>query len=294
MARQTWPGWCAVCEKSVVFRSYGPWHRDQLVCTGCRSIPRQRAIIAVLSMVRPGWRNERIWELAPAGPASRKLRRECPTYVGSQYWPDLPPGTVVRGYRSEDVERPTFDDGAFDVIVSSDVFEHVIDVDAAHAQIARVLADRGTHIWTAPQHRDIQVSRPRVERAEGDLEDLEPAEYHGDPVSRAGALVTFDWGGDLPERVEAASGMWTTTIRVESRAHGLLGEFLEVFVSRRGAPDSGVHDARNMIGASAIDREPRPRRATFPAVTPWRSWWVTERLREIRATIRQWRGRPRR
>lgn len=247
--------------------------------------------MAVLSMVRPGWRNERIWELAPAGPASQKLRRESPQYVGSHYRPDVPPGTVVRGYRCEDVERPTFDDGSFDVIVSSDVFEHIVDVDAAHAQIARVLADGGAHIWTVPQHRDIEVSRPRVHRTEGELEHIEPAEYHGDPVSRGGALVTFDWGGDLPGRVEAASGMPTTTIRVESRAQGLLGEFLEVFVSHRGVPDSGVHGRRSVTGAGAIDTVPQPRRASLPALAPWRSWWVTDRLREIRATIRQRHGR---
>ncbi len=245
-------------------------------------------------MVRPGWRNERIWELAPAGPASRKLRRECAQYLGSHYWPDVPLGTVVKGYRCEDVERPTFEDASFDVIVSSDVFEHIVDVDAAHAQIARVLADGGAHVWTAPQHQDLEISRPRVQRGQGELEQLEPAEYHGDPVSRAGALVTFDWGRDLPERVAAASGMWTEAIRLESRAHGLLGEFLEVFVSHRGAVDGAVHVARSLSGTRPYGTEHSPRRMRLPEIPSYRSWSVTERLREVRATIRRWHGRRRR
>lgn len=256
-------------------------------------------MMAVLSMVRPGWRDERIWELAPAGPASLKLERECERYVGSHFWPDVPPGTVVKGYRCEDVERPTFDDGSFDVIVSSDVFEHIIDVDVGHSQIARVLADGGVHVWTVPQYRDLEITRPRVRRTAGGLEHLEPAEYHGDPVCADGVLVTFDWGRDLPDRVEAASGLWTSGIRIESHVHGLLGEFLEVFVSHRGARDSGVHHGQSLGEPSGVNLEhakterygPRVR---FPSLPPWRRWWGADRLRAIRATIRRWRGRRQR
>jgi SAM-dependent methyltransferase len=296
VARQTWPGWCEVCEESTVFRAYGAWHRDELFCTRCRSIPRHRAILAVLSLVRPDWRSLRLWEVAPAGPASRKLRTECAQYVGTHYQPGVAPGTVVKGHRCEDLERPTFDDGSFDIVVSSDVLEHIVDVDAAHGQIARVLAEDGVHVWTVPQHRELELSRPRVRRLPSGLEHLEPAEYHGDPVSREGALVTFDWGRDLSERVAAASGMWTTGFRIESRVQGLLGEFLEVFVSHRGRPDSGLHRAQSRVEAYAVARGrahtiPVPPRVRIPLVSSYRSWWPTERLRDVRAMIRRRRGR---
>jgi hypothetical protein len=296
VARADWPGWCEVCEESTLFRSYGPWHRDELLCSRCRSIPRHRAILAVLSMVRPDWRNLRLWEVAPAGPASRKLRTECARYVGTHYRPGVAPGTVVKGHRCEDLERPTFDDGSFDIVVSSDVLEHIVDVDAAHAQIARVLADGGVHVWTAPQHQDLEHSRPRVRRSPRGLERLEPAEYHGDPVSRDGALVTFDWGRDLSERVTTASGMWTAGIRIESRVLGLLGDFLEVFVSHRGAPVRGLHLAPwlaepHVVGVGQPSATRRPRRPRRPILWSYRSWWMTERLRDLRAMIRRRHGR---
>jgi SAM-dependent methyltransferase len=291
VARVSWAGWCPVCERSTTFRSYGPWHRDQLFCTRCRSIPRHRAIVEVLSIVRPDWRQQRIWELAPAGPASRKLRRECQRYIGSHYRPEAPLGAVVKGNRSEDLERPTFDDGSFDIIVSSDVLEHIVDVDTAHAQIARVLADDGIHLWTVPLHQDITISRPRVTRSATGLEHLLPAEYHGDPMSAAGALVTFDWGRDLPDRVAAASGMWTSVVRVENRAHGLLGEFLEILLSYNGPPDSAVRHAADPVHAQLSGRSGRIL-LRLPALPSWKSWWVTERARDIRAAVRRVRDRP--
>jgi SAM-dependent methyltransferase len=290
VARRSWPGWCPLCERPVTFRSYGTWHRDELLCGRCRSIPRHRALIEVLTLVRPHWRSQRIWEIAPAGPASQKLRAECAAYVGSHYWPNVPVGTIVDGNRCEDLEHPTFGDGSFDIIVSSDVLEHIVDVDAAHAQIARVLADGGVHVWTAPQYRELETSRPRVRRSAAGLEHLQPAEYHGDPVCDDGALVTFDWGRDLPDRVEQASGLTTSVVRLESRGHGLLGDFLEVFVSQRGTTDHGVLAAppapAEEAGREALAVEKRiPRRPVDLA--SYRSWWITERLRDLRSVAKE-------
>ena len=286
-----WPGYCSICEAQVVFRSYGTWHRDRLLCAACGSIPRQRALISVLSIVRPDWRGARLWELAPAGPASQKLRTECSNYVGSHYWPDVSPGTLVDGVRCEDLERPTFGDASVDIVVSSDVFEHIIDVDAALAQVARVLDEGGIHVWTTPQYRDLESSKSRVRRSTAGLENLVPPEYHGDPVNADGALVTFDWGRDLPGRVESASGLWTTVFRLESRTHGLLGEFLEVFVSHRGACDVVARVGRaseNDAGEIARMRNALERcHQTVADMKSSRSWRITRPLRAFRGAMRR-------
>ena len=57
-----------------------------------------------------------------------------------------------------------------DVIVSSDVFEHVIDIDTALAQIARVLTSDGLHIWTTPRISTLSTSKPRVRRGPSGLD----------------------------------------------------------------------------------------------------------------------------
>jgi len=99
-----WAGFCPICATAVVFRSHGSWYRDQLVCTGCGSVPRQRALIQVLEMIRPDWRHARTWEVAPAGPASNLLSRQCASYLAPQYWPDVARGSFVDGIRCEDLE----------------------------------------------------------------------------------------------------------------------------------------------------------------------------------------------
>jgi SAM-dependent methyltransferase len=243
-------------------------------------------------MVRPNWRELRIWEVAPAGPASNKLRAECARYLASHYWPGVPPGGEVDGIRCEDIEHSTLVDGCMDVIITSDVFEHVIDADRALAEVARVLAVDGTHVWTAPQYRELESSRARVRRRGRGLEYLVPAEYHGDPVNADGALVTIDWGRDLPDRVESASGMSTVTFRIESRGHGLLGEFLEVFVScRRGDEpiDAGVGEMGEALQRARAELEICS--STLAGVLSSKSWRLTSPVRSLGGIVRRLGGR---
>jgi SAM-dependent methyltransferase len=143
----------------------------------------------------------------------------------------VPPGDHRDGVRCEDIESPTFSDASFDIVVASDVFEHVFDVDRAFASVARVLAHDGVMLWTVPRQKNLEFSRPRARRHSGSVEYLLPAEYHGDPVNEDGVLVSYDWGRDLVARVETASNLSTTVLEIESRSLGILGDFVEVFIS---------------------------------------------------------------
>ncbi|MGH8241519.1 MAG: class I SAM-dependent methyltransferase, partial [Steroidobacteraceae bacterium] len=185
---------------------------------------------------------------------SARLRTECASYVASHYWPDVKPGTSRNGMRCEDVESPTFGDHAFDIVIASDVFEHVFDIHRALKEIARVLTTDGVLIWTVPQQRDLETSRPRARRDGGSIEYLQPAEYHGDPANEDGVLVTFDWGQDAPSLVEEASGMTTAVFRIESKPLGILGEYIEVFVSCPSA-DGWAAGARREAELLAHERE---------------------------------------
>lgn len=116
-----WKGYCPICEKSVRFSALGPWYRDQLICSGCNSIPRERALMQVLQTIYPGWRNVAIHELSPGSRgASIKLRRECSGYVASQYDTSIAFGALhISGeYQSQDLERQTFADRSFDIVVT--------------------------------------------------------------------------------------------------------------------------------------------------------------------------------
>lgn len=225
-------GFCPVCERRALFLETGPWRRDQLLCARCHSIPRHRALMAVLTERFPSWRALAIHESSPNGPVARKLMRECSGYVASQLFGDLPPGASRDGARCEDLERQTFPDGRFDLVITQDVLEHILDPAAALAEIARTLRPGGAHLFTVPWYywRETQV---RAVREGGVVRHLLPPAYHHNPVDANGSLVVTDWGAGLLEFIRSAAGMETEVIHLHDRGRGIDAEFIEVFLSRR-------------------------------------------------------------
>lgn len=60
-------GWCPICEASVTFSADRAWFRDHLVCSGCGSIPRERALFKVITEYFPNYRELAIHESSPSG-----------------------------------------------------------------------------------------------------------------------------------------------------------------------------------------------------------------------------------
>jgi hypothetical protein len=225
-------GFCPICERQTVFIKEGEWLRDQYVCSNCRSIPRWRAVIYLLEKVFPNWRELRIHESSPSGAASVKLRAECKQYVGTHYFPDVAPGGEKRGFRCENLEKMTFDDASFDLVVTQDVFEHVLNPGKAFAEIARILKAGGAHVFTTPCYLGRKSVVRAVDSQEG-IRYLEEQVYHGNPINAEGSLVVTDWGDDLVEFIYSHSGMATTIYNWQDPQKGLVAELLEVFVSRK-------------------------------------------------------------
>lgn len=223
-------GNCPVCEGRTLFVEASPWLRDDYFCARCRSIPRFRALVRVLDGRFPDWRDLAIHESSPAGASSAKIARECRRYVPTRFFPEAEPGTVKDGCRCENLERQTFEDESFDLVVTQDVFEHVLDPGLAFAEVARTLKPGGAHVFTLPWY-SWKPTLVRAHREDGTVVyDCEP-EYHGDPIDPRGSLVVTEWGTDLLEFVERSSGMTTTAERILDERQGICGEFREVFVS---------------------------------------------------------------
>ncbi len=226
-------GDCPICEHATVFMPLHDYARDGYLCARCLSIPRFRALATVLAQARPDWRRCAILEASPAGALSEKLQRECAGYVAASYYSKVPRGTIHRGSRSEDLEALTFADQSFDLVITQDVFEHVMNPARAFAEIARVLRPGGAHVFTVPWYHE-QVTRRRAHRVGAGpiVHDL-PAEYHADPVEGDGSLVVHDWGSDFPALVAQWSGLPTSVHSAEQRTLGIIGQFIDVFVSRK-------------------------------------------------------------
>ena len=233
-------GFCPVCEQDSTFAAKDPWLRDHFLCLNCSSQPRERALFSVLTQLRPDWRKLAIHESSPGTAASRRLQDQAPGYLASQYDPSIPWGSVhPRGWRSEDLERQTFADAKFDLVVTQDVMEHVFAPDLAMREIARTLKPGGMHICTVPIVNKEGPSVRRARRkADGTVEHLLEPVFHGNPMDPNGSLVTVDWGYDIAAYWDAASGLSTTIFTIDDPGRGIQAEYIEVLVSRKaGVPD---------------------------------------------------------
>jgi SAM-dependent methyltransferase len=228
-------GYCPVCESETRFSSPYYWLRDHYRCERCKCIPRERALLTVLNRRFPNWRALAIHESSPGFSSSRLLARDCPRYTATHYFPDQALGGEHAGFRNEDLSRQTFPDGTFDLVITQDVMEHVLDPEGAFREIARTLKPGGAHVFTTPIYPDLAVTEIRARLRDGQVDHLAEPEYHGNPIDPEGSLVTVRWGQDIGEIVARSSGLMTTIYLTVDRQLGLDGEFLEVLVSRKPA-----------------------------------------------------------
>lgn len=226
-------GRCPACGLPTDFVSESDWFRDNLLCEQCHSIPRERAFALCLDRYAPDWRELDLHECSPADRAiSARIRREARGYVGSQYYADVPRGQMHEGYRSEDLQALTFADSSLDLHCHLDVLEHVDHPDRCFAEMERTLRKGGRMIFTTPYYpQKAETERRAAYGPDGEPFLLFPAEYHGNPISEQGALVTFHYGVNFPDLIR----IWAPKCAVEmitltDATIGVIGAFREVFV----------------------------------------------------------------
>ena len=236
-------GTCDVCGHAGPYLKDEAPTRENYQCGRCRASLRYRmqacAIAATYGRPRVPFAqlvgDGTLGRLAIYEPgiigAFRGFLRELPGYVSSYYWEETAPGEEREGVRCEDLRSLTFDDETFDLVISSDILEHVRGPLEAFAEIFRVLRPGGVHAFTVPLLWPLPGStKARVDYSGPDDEFLEPPEYHGCPTDPAGSLVYTDFGMDLPEQLREL-GFETVT------HHGFRNAI--TFVSRK-PPGSGA------------------------------------------------------
>jgi ubiquinone/menaquinone biosynthesis C-methylase UbiE len=144
-------------------------------------------------------------------------------------------GSVKDGFLSEDICNLTFGDETFDVFVTSDVFEHVMEPEKAFKEIERVLKNGGIHIFTTPWSPWLETTIQRAAKTAEGIVHLKEPRYHGNPIDEKGSLVTYDWGRDFVDFIYQNSGLYTTIYLERNRQLGLDAEFLEVFISKKNS-----------------------------------------------------------
>ena len=140
--------------------------RETLQCANCLASMRHRSLgtallrflnarlsthfASVAAAASHGLQGLRILDTDNFSATSRMLR-SCAGYTRCSYMPGKPWGSCIEpNYFNEDLQRLTFSEGAFDIVLTSDVMEHVGDCDSAHREIFRVLKPGGAYIFDVP------------------------------------------------------------------------------------------------------------------------------------------------
>ena len=263
-------GFCNVCGQSTRFFFQDPaLYRESLTCEHCRTTSRYRSIarglleaikettgveaeaLALLPRTGPG-RRIRVYDTQPPfhyEPCAYPL----PKYLQACDWidlslscykPGLPLGSSVgNGITNQNLEKLTYPDRHFDIVVTSDVMEHVRLDDRAHDEIARVLKPGGIYLFTVPHNREWELNliRARVddpERPETDVHVLEP-EYHGDAnAEKGGGVLAYRAYGRELDRQLAVRGLQLSYTKVDVPALGIRNT--ELFYCRNAGATKGA------------------------------------------------------
>jgi len=192
---------CNVCGHMGGFIDNDPVRpRESFQCPSCRSNSRQRTMALFVGGVLGAWqpmvswqadKNVRIFESSGFGGYPRYLAEKF-TYYNTKFDPDV---TSKGGYdntKYADVQHMSYEDGTFDMVLSSDVLEHVRDYMKALHETRRVLKDGGVLLLQVPYDHNRPETFFRVE-VEGDKDIfLSEPYYHAEHY-----LVYRDYGRDL-------------------------------------------------------------------------------------------------
>lgn len=232
---------------ATALRLKGDNYRETLEAGGC--LARHRAVLLVLqelvaSGLLPDPAQLDLYCPEAVTPFAAMLRELFPKLLCSEYLPD-PDDPLRQSLCHEDLCRLSLADACVDLVVCNELFEHVYDLPAALAEIARVLRPGGRLVATCPfaynqqntivKARHQPGARPGVA---GEAELLMEPEFHGDPVHpEQGSLVYQIPAWDLLDQARSAGLSEPTMHWVAAPSYGVVGKELPavmVLVARRG------------------------------------------------------------
>jgi SAM-dependent methyltransferase len=165
-------------------------------CLRCKANLRYEMLADAIRSFGPALKEFTVLELDSRSPL-RPLLSTAKVYHRSFYSICESLGSLDSdGSRCEDITRLTFPPSSIDLIVSSDVLEHVPNIEEAFKECYRVLRPGGFHLFTVPSR---PTTRKRAAIFNGEIQYLEEPDYHSDPLNPKGILAFWDFGIDAVE-----------------------------------------------------------------------------------------------
>lgn len=153
-----------------------------------------RSMADLVSLTR--FRRLKIFEPGLSGPL-RKYLTKLAAYQNSFFWDDVETGTFRDGIQCQNLEELTFDSESIDLVISSDIMEHVRKPWKAFKDIHRVLKPAGMHVFSIPVQKPLPLKcTDRVDTSSETDKYLVDPHYHGDGIGGK-SLVYIDYGWEI-------------------------------------------------------------------------------------------------
>ena len=234
---------CPVCGSYALMYIKGENLRETCICIKCRSTNRQRQIAWVACQVASLEKKKPIFSLkdftkldnfvvynTEAGGAIHEqfLKMKgyiCSEYLGSSY----KSGDFVNNIVHQDLMDLSLSNESIDLVISSDVFEHIPDPYKAHKEVYRVLKRAGRHIFTVPFYQTEFLDEDRtIINSDGNTISLKEPIYHKDPIRVQGSLVYKIFSLEMLIKLRRI-GFKTNLYLLHKPLYGILGPNAIVF-----------------------------------------------------------------
>lgn len=194
-------GSCNLCGSLVIKINRGYFGTR---CIKCRSTQIHRAVGLVISSYNFS-KNISVYELSSRGALYKFLKAQLfKNFYYSEYFDDVPPGLIKNSIICQDVQHLLLKDECFDLITSTEVFEHVPDDLQGFKEIYRVLKSNSYFIFTVPLSDNPKTIERCFLKPDGTIEHILEPEYHGDKIRGRGQVLAFrNYGLDILERLKS-------------------------------------------------------------------------------------------
>ena len=226
---------CPVCGQHTTIQILSDNLRETGVCSNCRSFNRLRQVAHVIcerykikSLPDLSALDLDVYLMESRGSLYKALSNSD-KFVCSDFYPngEVPDSAPLESYHV-DIQNAPFCSDSFDLIISSDVFEHVPDAYQGFKEVYRILKKGGVHVFSVP----FTGNKVDEVRAMPGPVHLMEAHYHGDPLRKEGSLVYRNFGLEMLKRLSEL-GMDTTMHQLAHVDHGIIGDDAIVFESEK-------------------------------------------------------------
>jgi SAM-dependent methyltransferase len=197
-------------------------------------ISRHRAIMLLINKLCVAARDFdcfRIFSTEAITAFALHLSKLYQNYIGSEFAPSLAAKARIHPAIHQDLLKLDFRDATFDLVITSEVLEHVPSIDTAFSEILRVLKPRGWHIGTHPFLLKSETSIIKAKLNNGQIQHFGEPEYHGNPADTVGGSLVFELPGwDILERAKRAGFSQAQMWFVLDEGAGVLANTCGVYV----------------------------------------------------------------